>query len=444
MGLSTSSLARSTRIGLLPVRALGRSLKVQASVLRGGDRQGLSNAARAATADDTRRTLGQLKGGALKAGQLLSTVETLFPQDPDGSWRSALTAMQESNPGLPLAEIETVLRDELGPDWRTGFRSFDDQPVAAASIGQVHRAVLPDGTQVAVKVQYPGIAEVMAADVRALSIALRATSIVARGMAMPPLVAELRTRLTEELDYEQEAHSQNLFADAYAHDPEVVVPRVLRASRRVMVSEWLDGTGFAQVALSGSQAERDLAGQLYQRFFLVSPTRVGLLHTDPHPGNFRLVDGRLGVLDFGSVLSTPGGLPETFGRLIAGMLAGDDQAVAVRLQQDGFVRPGRHLEVDKLADYLAPFTEPARHERFTYSREWLRSNFGKINDPRNPDFAVALQMNMPAEQLFTHRVWLGLVGVLSGLNAEVLVRPELIEYLPGFAQGLSTDTQSDG
>ncbi|MCB0920183.1 MAG: AarF/ABC1/UbiB kinase family protein [Actinobacteria bacterium] len=443
MGLSTSALRRSGAIAMLPARALGRSAQVQFGVLRGGDRTELSNAARAATADDTRRVLGHLKGGALKAGQLLSTVETLFPQDPDGSWRTALTAMQESNPGLPLSEIEVVLREDLGSDWRSRFAQFDAEPVAAASIGQVHEAKLVDGTQVAVKIQYPGIAEAMAADVRALSIALRATSIVARGMAMPPLVAELRTRLAEELDYEREAHSQNLFADAYDDDPEVVVPRVLVATKRVMVSEWLPGKGFAQIAVDGAQTERDRAGQLYQRFFLVSPTRVGLLHTDPHPGNFRMVGDRLGVLDFGSVLQTPGGLPETFGRLIAGMLAGDSEAVERRLRDDGFIRPGKHLEVDKLADYLSPFTEPARHETFSYSREWLRGTFGKVNDPRNPDFAVALQMNMPAEQLFTHRVWLGLVGVLSGLNATVAVRSELERYLPGFAEGLAGNTPSE-
>ncbi|HRY08735.1 MAG: AarF/ABC1/UbiB kinase family protein [Actinobacteria bacterium] len=438
MALSRSALWRSSAIGLLPLRALGRSARVQWGVLRGGDRTDLSNAARSATADDTRRVLGELKGGALKAGQLLSTVETLFPQDPDGSWRAALTAMQEDNPGLPLAEMEDVLREDLGPRWRSDFADFDEHPVAAASIGQVHSAVLADGTAVAVKIQYPGIAEAMAADVRALSIALRATSIVARGMAMPPLVAELRTRLSEELDYEREAHSQNLFADAYCDDDEVVVPRVLRATKRVMISQWLPGTGFAQIALDGAQAQRDRAGQLYQRFFLVSPGRVGLLHTDPHPGNFRMVGDRLGVLDFGSVLHTPGGLPETFGRLIAGMLAGDTAAVERRLREDGFIKPGKHLEVDKLADYLAPFTEPARHETFAYSREWLRGTFGKVNDPRNPDFAVALQMNMPAEQLFTHRVWLGLVGVLSGLNARVAVRSELERFLPGFALGKNT------
>ncbi len=438
MALSTSGVIRSARIGMLPVRALGRSARVQFDVLRGGDRVQLSNAARAATADDTRRVLGELKGGALKAGQLLSTVETLFPQDPDGSWRAALTAMQQDNPGLPLAELEPVLREELGRGWRRRFAQFDPDPAAAASIGQVHRAELDDGTQVAVKIQYPGIADVLAADVRALSLALRATSLVARGMAMPPLVAELRTRLSEELDYEHEAAAQNRFAQEYRGDAEVFVPRVLEATRRVMVSEWLPGTGFAELAASGSAADRDRAGELYQRFFLTSPTRVGLLHTDPHPGNFRLTEGRLGVLDFGSVLATPAGLPETFGRLIAGMLAGDDAAVEARLRQDGFIRPGRHLEVDKLAGYLAPFTEPARHETFTYSREWLRSTFGTINDPRNPDFAVALQMNMPAEQLFTHRVWLGLVGVLSGLNATVAVRSELRRHLPGFAAGLDT------
>jgi predicted unusual protein kinase regulating ubiquinone biosynthesis (AarF/ABC1/UbiB family) len=414
---------------MLPVRALGRSVKVRTHRMT-------STQARQATADDTRRTLGHLKGGALKAGQLLSTVETLFPQDPDGSWRSALTALQQDNPGLPFADVEPVLREDLGPAWRTQFAAFDEVPVAAASIGQVHRATLLDGTAAAVKIQYPGIGEVMASDVRALSLALRATSVVARGMAMPPLVAELRTRLGEELDYEQEAAAQNRFAEAYSGDPEVVVPRALHATRRVMVSEWLDGVPFAELALAGTQEQRDRAGQLYQRFFLVSPTRVGLLHTDPHPGNFRLAGDRLGVLDFGSVLHTPDGLPETFGRLIAGMLVGDSAAVAARLRADGFIRPGKDLEVDKLAGYLAPFTEPARHETFHYSREWLRSTFGTINDPRNPDFAVALQMNMPAEQLFTHRVWLGLVGVLAGLEATVAVRSELVRYLPGFAAGL--------
>lgn len=400
-------------------------------------RDELRHRASAATAADTRAVLGELKGGALKLGQLLSTVEALFPSDPDDSWRQALVALQESNVGLPFAEVEPTLVRELGPRWRDRFARFDEQPCASASIGQVHRATWADGREVAVKVQYPGMAEVLAGDVRSLGWALRAMSVVSPGVAMPPLVAELRIRLAEELDYRREAEHQQAFAAAYEDDPDYCVPRVVFAGEELLIGEWLDGTPLAAIAATGSQADRDRVGALYQRFFLTSPGRVGLLHTDPHPGNFRLTpDGRLGVLDFGSTLRTPGGLPESFGRLIGAMTATDPQQVEAALRDGGFIRPGATLEVDKLIDYLSPFSEPARHEVFAYSREWLKSEFGRVNDPRNPDFAVALQLTLPPEQLFTHRVWLGLVGVLSGLGAVVAVRPELIAHLPGFAQAV--------
>lgn len=438
MAVTSSRLRRNTAVAALPVRAAWRSLSATArSWLTGRDRADLTNQARAQTAEDTRRVLGDLKGGALKVGQMLSTVDALLPQDPDASWQQAVVALQEQNPGLPFVEVEPVLVGNLGARWRDRFREFDEQPVAAASIGQVHRAVWRDGTDVAVKIQYPGVAEAMAADIRSLSVVLRLTSVVARGVAMPPLVAELRTRLGEELDYRREGDHQARFAAAYAGDREFVVPAVVFRSPRVLVDEWLPGTGLAEIARSGSREERDRAGLLYQRFFLTSPTRVGLLHTDPHPGNFRLLaDGRLGVLDFGSVLVLPDGLPASFGGLIGGMLAGNPAAVERRLRSDGFIRPGRSIEIDKLVDYLSPFTEPAGHEFFHYRREWLREQFSRANDPRNPDFAVAMKLNLPAEQLFTYRVWLGLTGVLSGLDATVPVRSELMAHLPGFAEAV--------
>jgi predicted unusual protein kinase regulating ubiquinone biosynthesis (AarF/ABC1/UbiB family) len=430
----TSRVRRSLALAGLPARAVGRAVAIQARGLAGADRAALREQARRDTADDTRATLGSLKGGALKLGQLLSTVDALFPADPDASWQTALGALQEDNPGLPFREVEPVLAAELGPAWRARFREFDEHPVAAASIGQVHRARWSDGTPVAVKVQYPGVADAVAGDVRSLAVALRLTSLVARGMAMPPLVAELRTRLGEELDYRTEAQHQRAFAEAYAGDPRYYVPPVVQATREVLVTHWMDGIGLAEVARDGTAAERDHLGAAYQHFFLTSPRRVGLLHTDPHPGNFRLLeDGRMGVLDFGSVLVMPGGLPPTFGGLIRAMTATDPAEVEHQLRLGGFIAPGASLEVDKLIDYLSPFSEPARHEVFSFSRPWLKSEFGRVNDPRNPDFTVALQLTIPADQLFTHRLWLGLVGVLCGLGATVPVRHELEAHLPGFA-----------
>jgi len=427
-----ADLRRQLRLAALPAAALGAAATGVVRRARGEDPDAVRRDLRARNAARTRTTLGELKGGALKAGQLLSTVEALFPTDPEDTWRGALTALQEGNAALPFAEVEPVLRAELGAGWRELFRTFDERAVAAASLGQVHRAVWADGRPVAVKVQYPGVREALASDVRAISAMSRLAALVARGLALPPLVAELRDRLTEELDYTREARTQERFATAYDGDPEVVVPHVVRASPRVLVQDWLDGTPLAQVARDGTQAERDRAAARYQVFLVSGPERVGLLHTDPHPGNFRvLADGRLGVLDFGSALELPG-MPATFGRLIGALLGDDPDLVLQRLREEGFVRPGVDLDVHKLVDYMAPFTVPARHERFRFGRDWLRGEFGRVNDPRDPDFGVALQLSMPAEHLFTHRVWLSMVGVLCQLEAEVPVRPVLKRWLPGF------------
>ena len=151
------------------------------------------------------------------------------------------------------------------------------------------------------------------------------------------------------------------------------------------------------------------------------------------------------MLDFGSVLVLPGGLPDTFGGLIGGMLAGDPAAVAARLRRRR-LHAGRAsaIEIEKLVDYLAPFTEPAGQRGLPLLPGLAARAVRRANDPRNPDFAVALRLNMPAEQLFTHRVWLGLVGVLSGLDAEVPVRAELLAHLPGFAEAVGADTSDRG
>jgi len=323
-----SGVVRTARLLALPAGTVWLGVEGMARRLAGQDAEGVRRRARARNVARTRRVLGDLKGGALKAGQLLSTVEALFPTDPEQSWREALTTLQEDNPGMPWPAARKVLVAELGPQWRQRFVAFDERPAAAASIGQVHRARWHDGTpngrQVAVKVQYPGAREALLTDVRVLSVVTRAGALIARGVALPPLVKQLRTRLLEELDYTREAANQNAFYAVYAGSSttaaaEVVIPGVVHATVRVLVQDWLDGEPLARVATSGTASQRDRLATLYQRFLLSGPARCGLLHTDPHPGNFRLLpDGRLGVLDFGSCLALPGGLPRTFGRLIGG------------------------------------------------------------------------------------------------------------------------------
>ncbi len=438
--VQTTTLRRAVTLLSLPTVSAALGVAGLARRLTGADAETVRRDVRSRRIAHTRTVLGRSKGGALKAGQFLSAVEALFPADPDRAWQQALTGLQEGNPAVPWRDAEGVLTADLGPAWRELFLELDETPVAAASIGQVHRGRWRDGTprgrDVAVKIQYPGVREAIVTDLRLLAAAGRLTGLIARGLALPAIVAELRVRLLEELDYEQEALHQKAFHDAYADGEaaaEAVVPGVVRATPRVLVQDWLDGVSLARLATDGSPADRDRAGLLYQRFLLSGPQRAGRLHTDPHPGNFRyLPDGRLGVLDFGSCLHLPDGLPPGFGRLIRALDAGSDTDVLAALRDYGLLRPGVELDVAKLRDYLAPFGEPARHETFTYSSAWLRQQFSRVNDPRNPEFAVGLKLTIPPEQLFTFRVWLGIVGVLSRLEATVPVGAELRRWLPGF------------
>ncbi len=427
--------ARTMRLLGLPAWALADSVRGVVRRAAGEDPERVRQDLRQTAARRTRRILGEVKGGALKAGQLLSTVEMLFPQDPEQTWRDTLTSLQQDVPALPFGDVEPVLGEQLGPQWRDQLRDFHETAAAAASLGQVHRARWRDGRDVAVKVQYPGVADALAADIRVLSLVSTTVSRLAPAIALPPLVSQMRVRLLEELDYVHEGAVQRRFVAGYRDDPEVVVPEVLLARPRVLVTDWMDGTGLAAVAATADQETRDAIGLRYQRFMLGGPQRTGLLHTDPHPGNFRLLpDGRLGVMDFGSSLDLPDGLPVSFGRLIRALQSGGPTDCDAALRAAGLVDPARPIDTDKLMDYLAPFSEPARHDTFHYTRDWLRQEFGRVNDPRNPDFAVALQLTIPADQLFTHRVWLGVVGVLCQLEARVPVRQELDHLLPGFAE----------
>jgi predicted unusual protein kinase regulating ubiquinone biosynthesis (AarF/ABC1/UbiB family) len=431
------AVSRTARLAALPLGFAGRAALGLGKRVTGMASEVISAEVQQRTAEHLFSVLGQLKGGAMKFGQALSIFEAALPEELAGPYRAALTRLQEAAPPLPAATVHKVLAAELGPAWRKQFREFDDAPAAAASIGQVHRAVWKDGRKsvpVAVKVQYPGAGDALLADLNQLSRLAGLFRVLQPGLDVKPLVTELRARITEELDYELEAASQRDFAKTYADDPEIYVPGVLAAAPRVLVTAWTDGDPLSRVIASGTTDERDLAGRRLATLHFSAPARVGLLHADPHPGNFRMLpDGRLAVLDFGAVARLPEGLPEPIGRLTRLALADDADGVLQGLRGEGFVKPDVEVDAEAILRYLRPILEPIARPEFRFSRAWLRGEAARIASPRSPAYQLGKNLNLPPSYLLIHRVTLGSIGVLCQLEAKAEYRAVVEEWLPGFA-----------
>jgi predicted unusual protein kinase regulating ubiquinone biosynthesis (AarF/ABC1/UbiB family) len=432
--LPRKAAARTVRLASLPLGYAGRATLGLGKRIGGAPAEAVAEQVQQRTAEQLFRVLGELKGGAMKFGQALSIFESALPETLVAPYRAALTSLQDAAPPMPPSMVHQVLAREFGPTWRQNFSTFEDDPAAAASIGQVHRAVWHDGRDVAVKVQYPGAGDAVMSDLRQIARAARLVGGWIPGLEIKPLVEELQARVTEELDYALEAESQSRFAEGFADDPFIVVPPVVTHTKAVLVSEWLEASrSLARLIADGSQADRDHYGEIYVRFLFSGPARVGLLHADPHPGNFRLLtDGRVGVVDYGAVARLPQGLPEVIGSLLSAAVADDYDTVLAGLREQGFIKDAVDIGPAELRDYLAPFVEPAKTERFQFSRSWMREQFARINDPRQPGYTTMLKLNLPPEYLLIHRVWLGGIGVLSQLGAEAPFADILAESLPGF------------
>ncbi|MFT4188140.1 MAG: AarF/ABC1/UbiB kinase family protein [Aeromicrobium sp.] len=431
-------VGRTARLAALPMSFAGRSALGAGKRMVGRPAEAVMSDVQRRTAEQVFSVLGQLKGGAMKFGQAMSVFEAALPEQFAEPYREALTRLQDAAPPMPAATVRNVLEIEFGDFWRERFRDFDERPVAAASIGQVHRAVWHDGREVAVKLQYPGAAKALRADLRQISRLSRLFGVFAPGLDVKPLVAELQARVKEELDYSLEALSQEQFAAAYADHPDYVVPGVVAHSQRALVTDWLDSDGsLADVVADGSQAERDRRGEQFARFLIGAPRRAGLLHADPHPGNFRLCpDGRLGVVDFGAVAAFPDGLPPAIGTLMRAAARDDADQVVEGLRAEGFILPGTQIDPEQLLDYLRPFVEPALTDEFSFGRAWLREQTTRVMTPTKEGMGLALKVNLPPSYLLIHRVWTGAIGVLSQLGATAPFRQILLDELPGFADDL--------
>ncbi|CAL9444792.1 ABC1 kinase family protein [Streptomyces sp. enrichment culture] len=441
--LPRKAVTRTAKLAALPLGFAGRATWGLGKRIVGESAELVGRELQQRTADQLFKVLGELKGGAMKFGQALSVFESALPEEVAGPYRAALTKLQEAAPPMPVRTVHGVLAERLGEDWQELFQSFDDKPAAAASIGQVHRAVWHDGREVAVKVQYPGAGEALLSDLNQLSRFARLLGPLVPGMDVKPLITELKDRVSEELDYGLEAQAQRAHAEEFAGDPDVVVPDVVHQCDQVLVTEWMDGVPLSEVIADGSEEQRDRAGQLLARFLFSGPARTGLLHADPHPGNFRLLPGgpdgeddwRLGVLDFGTVDRLPGGLPSPIGEALRLTLEGEAEAVYEMLCAEGFVKESIELDPDAVLEYLRPIIEPARVEAFTFTRGWMRSQAARIADVRSPAYQLAKQLNLPPAYLLIHRVTLSTIGVLCQLGATVRLRDELADWLPEFVPG---------
>ncbi|MFE2978941.1 ABC1 kinase family protein [Streptomyces sp. NPDC059258] len=451
--LPRKAVTRTAKLAALPLGFAGRATWGLGKRIGGKSAELVAREVQQRTADQLFKTLGELKGGAMKLGQALSVFESALPEEIAGPYRAALTKLQEAAPPLPSRTVHEVLATRIGEDWREYFLEFEDIPAAAASIGQVHRAVWHDGREVAVKVQYPGAGEALLSDLAQLSRFARLLGPLVPGMDIKPLIKELRDRVSEELDYELEAQAQREHAEEFADDPDVVIPQVVHQSDQVLVTEWMDGIPLSEVIVEGTAEQRDRAGQLLARFLFSGPARTGLLHADPHPGNFRLLppvaegpedaqegggpvgpagSWRLGVLDFGTVDRLPGGLPQTIGDSLRLTLEGDAAGVYGLLREENFVKESIDLDPDEVLDYLLPIIEPTQVEEFTFTRGWIRDQAARIADPRSPAHQLGRQLNLPPSYVLIHRVTLSTIGVLCQLGATVRLRGELEAWLPGF------------
>ncbi|WP_249523613.1 ABC1 kinase family protein [Modestobacter marinus] len=428
------AVSRTARLAALPLGAAGRATLGIGKRLSGRAPEDVSAELQQQTAEQLFAVLGQLKGGAMKLGQQLSIFEAAVPEEMAGPYREALVKLQEAAPPMPVRTVHAVLAQQLGGNWRERFRDFDDTPAAPPSIGQVHRATWRDGRDVAVKIQYPGAGTALMADLNQLARFARMFSVLFPGMEVKPLIAELKLRAEEELDYGLEADAQRAFAAAYAGDDQIVVPRVVASAPKVIVSEWLEGIPLSRVIADGTREQRNRAGLLMSVLHFSGPQRAGLLHADPHPGNYRLVpDGRLGVIDFGATARLPDGHPEPIGRLVRWALEGRADDVLADLRAEGFVRESVEVDAQLVLDFLMPFLAPVSAPTFQFNRAWMQEQANRIGDPRSDASRLGRQLNLPPAYLLIHRVTMGSIGVLCQLDAEAPYRGVCEEWLPGFA-----------
>jgi predicted unusual protein kinase regulating ubiquinone biosynthesis (AarF/ABC1/UbiB family) len=358
-------------------------------------------------------SIGQLKGIAMKVGQIASYVDVTLPEELQRS----LAVLQTHAQPMPVETVRGILEAELGERGRVLSTTLEPVPIAAASIGQVHRARLPDGTGVAVKVQYPGIERAIESDFSPTAIGTRIGSLFYPGAEIEAFVAEARTRFLEECDYVHEAAAQGRFARLFRGHPVIAVPDVHGdyGSRRVLTSTWVDGKSFDLFLETGpSRESRDRIGKALFTFYVGSIFTHGLYNCDPHPGNYLFPpDGRIAVLDYGCTREFPPTFVEKLARLTRAVHDDDRDALERSFVELGMVRRGRRYDFDTARSLVRAFHGPMLRDEEQAIELGAAMGLREVYEGKRE----LLRLSLPGEFLFLLRIRFGLMGVLARLGA---------------------------
>jgi predicted unusual protein kinase regulating ubiquinone biosynthesis (AarF/ABC1/UbiB family) len=366
-------------------------------------------------------TLGRMKGAAMKIGQLASFIDTEFlPPEYRELYQEHLAQLRTQAPTMPWSQVRKVLDEEWEEPCEELFEQIEHEAAAAASIGQVHRAVLPDGRRVAVKIQYPGVAEAIAADMQNAGLILRMAKALAPGLDAKAAAAELKERVMEELDYELEAQNQRSFARGYRGHPFIHVPDVVTrlSTQRVLVSEWVDGAGFEEVKQL-PQEERDRFGEIVYRFCFGSIFHLQHFNADAHPGNYLLMaDGRVAFLDFGMTKHLDKDQIELEITALDAIFDGDPERLRVALHDLGFLNNPQKVDAEQLMEHVKTVGGWYMEDReVTVDSRRVMDAIAAVSDPRSEFYRLMRRENLPANELMGRRMESGVLAVLGQLEA---------------------------
>jgi len=422
-GIPTSRLSRSTKVGRLAAATAAKQMGTRATNVARTDegKQRALAKRQLETAEEIVAALGTMKGAAMKLGQVMSFLDVgLVPEEFREEFQAKLAELRDAAPKVSFKDMRKVIETEYGERVEDVFETFDPVPIAAASIGQVYKAKLHDGRDVAVKVQYPGVAQAVRSDMKNLGMILRLMKRVAPGLDPKAMGDEIRTRIDEELDYELEAQNQRTLARIYRGHPFIFVPAVVTSlsHERVIVSEFVAGRGFEELKQL-PQDERDRLGEIVFRFYFGCMYRHHQFSGDPHPGNSLLLDdGRMAFIDFGLFKRIPAAVAELELEIARLGFAGDGVAMIEHLHEAGFIRKPELYTPEGILEQVYDMSWwYGLDEEIALTPEIATEIMIEMSDPRSSHFSKMRHETLPPDHLFGRRLEMLTLAVMSQLRA---------------------------